>query len=238
MAVTLQRVASGLSKQYYNRQALAYTTALDDDYRSYGGEDDVRTGMKGASLQSFEEQLRERKKEDLQRKPEFMKEELEDDFDNIVKYHKFTLNSDGRTIRKQDLNYTNLMDLGEMVKLSGNNLVVAVPSLIGGQTYIGSHERAREVDAWMGFPRSIRNIINFTIPEGYRVVGLDNLNMNIDNAAGTFAVQATVEGNNLNILVKKIYKTAIVEKKDWPQLLEMLDAAFKFSQKKILLKKN
>jgi len=237
MSVTLQRVASGLSKQYYNRQALAYTPALDDDHRSYGGEDDVRNGMKGASLETYEDRLRERKKEDLQRKPEFMKEDLADDFDNILKYHKFTLNSDGRTQRKQDLNYTNVMELGEMVKISGKNLLVSVPYLIGDQTYIGSHEREREVDAWMAFPRSIRNIINFTIPDGYKVVGLSSLNTNVDNAAGTFAVQATVEGNTLSILVKKIYKTATVKKEDWPKLLEMLDAAFRFSQKKVLLKR-
>ena len=237
MSVTLQRVASGLSKQYYNRQALAYTPALDDDHRSYGGEDDVRNGMKGASLDTYEDRLRERKKEDLQRKPEFMKDDLADDFDNIVKYHKFTLNSDGRTQRKQDLNYTNVLDLGEMVKISGKNLLISVPYLVGDQTYIGSHEREREVDAWMAFPRSIRNIINFTIPQGYKVVGLSSLNTNIDNAAGTFAVQATVEGNTLSILVKKIYKTATVKKEDWPKLLEMLDAAFRFSQKKVLLKR-
>lgn len=236
MSVTLQRVATGLSKQYYNRQALAYTPALDDDHRSYGGEDDVRGGMKGASLETYEERVRERKKEDLQRKPEFMKDDLADDFDNIIKYHKFTLNSDGRTWKKQDLNYTNVFDLGEMVKVSGSNMLVSVPYLIGDQMFIASHERKREVDAYMGFPRSIRNIINFTIPDGYKVVGVSNLNVNIDNEAGTFAVQASVEGNKLNILVKKVYKNAVVKKEDWPKLLEMLDAAFNFSQKKILLK--
>jgi hypothetical protein len=98
-------------------------------------------------------------------------------------------------------------------------------------------ERKREVDAYMGFPRSMRNIINFTIPAGYKAVGVQNLNMNIDNEAGTFAVQASVEGNMLNILVKKLYKQMIVKKEDWDKLLQMLDAAFNFSQKKILLKK-
>ena len=89
----------------------------------------------------------------------------------------------------------------------------------------------------MEYPKSIRNIINFTIPAGYKVVGIQNLNSNIDNAVGTFAVQATVEGNTLNILVKKHYKQTTVKKEDWPKLLEMLDAAYNFSQKKVLLKK-
>ena len=89
----------------------------------------------------------------------------------------------------------------------------------------------------MGFPRSIRNIISFTIPEGYKAVGVNNLNMNIDNDAATFAVQASVEGNQLKLLVKKLYKQANVKKENWPKLLQSLEAAFNFSQKKILLKK-
>jgi hypothetical protein len=237
MHVTLQRAVTGLSKQFYNWQAIAHTTALDDDHRSYGGEDDVRGSMRGASLETYEERLRERKKEDLTRKVEYMKNQMEDDYDNLSSYKKFTLNSDGRTWRKQELNYTNEFELADMVKIAGDNLLVSIPGLIGDQLWVSADERKREVDAYMGFPRSLRNIINFTIPAGYKVVGLNNLNVNIDNAAGTFAVQATVEGNTLSLLVKKVYKNAVVKKEDWPKLLEMLDAAFNFSQKKVLLKR-
>ncbi len=237
MSVTLQRGVIGLSKQFYNAQGLVYTTALDDDHRSYGGEDDTRGGMKGAALESYEDKLRERKKEDLTRKLEYMKEALEDEFENISSYTNFTLNTDGRTTRKQELNYTNKLELTDMVKVAGNNLLVSVPGLIGKQLYITADERKREVDAYMGFPRSLRNIINFTIPDGYKAVGVNNLNVNIDNEAGNFAVLASVEGNKLTLLVKKIYKSSTIKKENWPKLLEMLDAAFNFSQKKILLKK-
>ncbi len=237
MVVTSQLAATGLTKTFYNIPALVYTTALDDDHRSYGGEDDLRASLRGATLDSYEEKLRERKKEDKTRKLEYMKKVLEDDYDNVTNYAEFTLNADGRTWRKQDLIYTNKFELGDMVKIAGNNLLVAVPALIGDQLFITQDDRKREVDAYMNFPRSLRNIINFTIPEGYQVVGVQNLNMNIDNAAGTFAVQASVNNNMLTILVKKIYKNMTVKKEDWPKLLEMLDAAFNFSQKKILLKR-
>jgi hypothetical protein len=237
MVIVHQRAATGLSKQFYNVQALIYTPALDDDHRSYGGEDDLRSGLKGDALDNYEEKLRERKKEDKTRKLEYMKGALQEDFDNIDVYNEFTLTSDGRTWRKQDLSYTNKYQLSDMVKVAGKDLLVAVPGLIGQQLFVSQDERKREVDAFMGFPRSLRNIINFTIPEGYKVVGVQNLNMNIENETGSFAVQATVEGNMLNILVKKLYKQMTVKKENWPKLLEMLDAAFNFSQKKILLKK-
>ncbi len=237
MQVINQAAASGLSKQYYNTQGLVYTTALDDDHRSYGGEDDVRASMRGAVLDSYEDKLRERKKEDKTRKLEYMKKEMEDDYDNVTAYTEFVLNSDGRTWRKQELNYTNKFELTDMVKKAGENLLVSVPALIGDQLYISQDDRKREVDAYMGFPRSYRNVINFTIPAGYKVVGIQSLNMNIDNEAGTFAVQASVEGTTLSILTKKLYKQMTIKKENWDKLVEMLDAAFNFTQKKVLLKK-
>ena len=237
MSVVLQKAITGFRKRSYNSEALAYTTALDDDYRSYGGEDDIRAGMKGAVLDSYEEKLRERKKEDKTRKLEYMKNELADSYDNILAYNEFTLNSDGRTWRKQDLNYTSKFELGDMVKIAGDNLLVSVPGLIGDQLFIPQEDRSREVDAYMSYSEVIRNVINFTIPAGYKAVGIQSLNTTLDNEVGTFAVQASVEGNSLNILVKKHYKNAIVKKEDWPKLVAMLDAAFNFSQKKILLKK-
>ena len=237
LIVTDQKAITGLSKKFYNIQALVYTTALDDDFRSYGGEDDIRTSMKGPVLENYETKLRERKKEDKVNKLEYMKKVLGDDYENVILYNDFLLNTDGRTWRKQELNFTNKYELGDMVKKAGDNLLVAVPALIGDQLYIAQDQRKREVDAWMGFPRSLRNIINFTIPAGYKVVGVQNLNMNIDNEVGTFAVQASVEGSTLNILVKKQYKQLTIKKEDWVKLLQMLDAAYNFSQKKILLKK-
>jgi hypothetical protein len=237
MLVTHQKSATGLSKNFYNIQALVYTTALDDDHRSYGGEDDVRGSMKGAMLESYEDKLRERKKEDKSRKLEYMKNALEEDYNNITNYTEFALNSDGRTWRKQELNYTNKYELTDMVKNAGQNLLVSIPGMIGEQLFVSHDERKRELDAYMGFPRSLRNIINFTIPDGYKVVGLNSLNTTIDNETGTFAVLASVEGNKLNLLVKKIYKQTIVKKEDWGKMLQILDAGFNFSQKKILLKK-
>ena len=124
---------------------------MDDDHRSYGGEDDIRAGMKGAYLESYEDKLRERKKEDKTRKLEYMKKAMEDDYDNIAAYTEFLLNTDGRTWRKQELNYTNKFELSDMVKIAGDNLLVSVPGLIGDQLFISQDERKREVDAFMSF---------------------------------------------------------------------------------------
>ena len=235
--VTSQETVKGLSKQLYNLNALIYTTALDDDYRSYGGDDDIRTSLKGSILESFEDKLRERKKEDKSRKLEYMKKVMEDEFDNVLSYDEFVLNSDGRNLRKQELIYTNRFELGEMVHKAGKNLLVSIPRLIGSQRYISQEERTREYDADMGFARELVNEISFAIPDGYKAVGLNNLTMSMENEVGAFTSTAKLEGNQLKLSVRKVYKKVIVKKDEWNKMLGFFDTAFNFSQRKVLLKK-
>ena len=237
LVVTQQRAITGLSKKWYNKEALTHTSALDDDHRSYGGEDDIRAQLRGDALQRFEEKQRERKKEDPARKRSFMEEVLLQDYVNLSEYQEFTLNSDGRTWRKQELNYTNRFLLSDMVKGAGGNLLIPVPALMGEPLFLSMEERQRDRDAWLGFPRGQRHIIRFIIPQGYRAVGVSNLNVNLTNETGTFAVQASVEGQVLTLLVKKVYKQAVVKKEEWPAFVTLLDAAFMFTQRKVLLKK-
>ena len=237
LLITAKRSATGISKNNYNIQGLAYTTSFDDDFRSYGGEDDVRATLKGPQLEAYEDRLRERKKEDKLKKLEYMKAQYKEDFDNIDKYTEFILNSDGRSWKKQELSFTSKFELRDMVMKAGKNLLVAVPRLIGDQLYVDQDERKREYDAHMSFPRTIKNEITFTIPEGFKAVGINNLNTVLENETGAFKVKATVEGNQLKILTMKIYKSIYVKKENWNNLLQFIDAAFNFSQKKILLKK-
>ncbi len=237
LVITAKRSAIGISKKSYNYQGLAYTTAFDEDYRSYGGEDDIRAALKGPQLEGYEDRLRERKKEDKVKKLEYMKVQYKDDFDNIDKFNEFVLNSDGRSWKKQELAFTSKFELRDMVMKAGKNLLVSIPGLIGDQLYVDQDERKREYDAHMSNPRTIKNEILFIIPEGYKVVGVNNLNMVVENETGAFKVKAMVEGNQLKILSMKTYKSIYVKKENWNKLLEFIDAAFNFSQKKILLKK-
>jgi hypothetical protein len=237
LKVSIEKTISGMSKSPYNEEVFNYTTFYLEDYKTYGGEDDVRNSMNGTTLTDFETKLREKKKEDKVKKLEYMKKVLGDDFDNVVSYDEFILNTDGRTLKKPDLSFTHKATLGDMVKKAGNNLLVAVPGLIENQLYIGQDERTREYDADLSYPRTLKWEITFTIPPGYKVIGADNLNVLLDNEAGYFKAAAKVDGDKLLIAVKKQYKKLIVKKDEWGKLLQFADAAFNFSQKKILLKK-
>jgi len=46
--------------------------------------------------------------------------------------------------------------------------------LTGEQLFVNRDEKNREVDAYMGFPGSLRNIINFTVPDAYQAFELQN----------------------------------------------------------------
>lgn len=237
LKTSIVKTISGMSKGAYNGEVFNYTTFFLDDYKTYGGEDDVRSSLNGTQLADFETKLREKKKEDKVKKLEYMKKVLGDDFDNVVSYEEFVLNTDGRTAKKPDLGFTHKAILGDMVKKAGSNLLVSVPGLIENQLFIGQDERTREYDADLSFPRTLKWEITFTIPDGYKVIGADNLNVLLDNEVGYFKAASKVEGNQLLIAVKKQYKKVSVKKEEWTKLLQFADAAFNFSQKKILLKK-
>jgi hypothetical protein len=235
--LTVQKAIKGMSKKNYHYEALAYTASWDDDHRSYGGEDDLRTNLSRTELEIYDNKLRERKKEDKIKKPEYMQKVLENEYGTVVKYNEFILTSDGRSYKKPELDFTQKADIGNKVSKAGNHLLVAVPSLIESQLFINQDERIRQYDADMGFPRTMTWEINFTVPEGYKAIGVDNLASTVDNDAGYFMSMAKMEGNRVKLLVKKQYKKINVKKEEWPKMLQFLDAAYNFSQKKILLKK-
>ena len=90
----------------------------------------------------------------------------------------------------------------------------------------------------MAYPRSFENEIVFEIPAGYTVSGLEKLNVNVVNTTGQFVSTATINGNKLIIKTSKQYNNYFEPNSNWPKMIAFLDAAYQFTQEKILLKKN
>jgi hypothetical protein len=93
------------------------------------------------------------------------------------------------------------------------------------------------MDIWLQNARTIENNITVTIPAGYTVEGLQELNVNVDNESGAFISTATTEGNKLLITTKKLYKKNFDKKELWSNYVAFLEAGYKFSQQKVVLKK-
>jgi hypothetical protein len=136
------------------------------------------------------------------------------------------------------LRYKEKFSLKKLISKAGRNYIFEAGKLIGGQLKLEASEmKERQTDIWIPSAITIENRISIIIPEGYLVDGLDELNINIDNASGTFISTAAVTDNKLLITTKKVYKNTFDKKEAWPNYIAFLEPAYKLSQAKIVLKK-
>ena len=123
------------------------------------------------------------------------------------------------------------------LKKAGNNYIMDVGKLISSQLEIKKDQRDRVKDIYMPFPRSFTYHLEFTLPDGYSVEGLDKLNATVENQTGAFISKAKIEGNKIIADISKYYINSFEPAVRWHLLLNFLDKALEFNQQKILIKK-
>ncbi|MEI9945438.1 MAG: hypothetical protein WDN26_14630 [Chitinophagaceae bacterium] len=89
----------------------------------------------------------------------------------------------------------------------------------------------------MPFPRGFSYQVEFIVPDGYTVDGMDKLNSSVENKTGAFIATAKQEGNKVIVNINKHYAHSFEPAANWPMLLSFLDKALDFNQQKLLLKK-
>jgi hypothetical protein len=230
--------AKGLVKDDIIDNVVALTPFMESDYRNYDGTS-MWEGLSDAAATKAMEEFTKEKIEWKEEKPKMMKELAESEYDaKVEKYDNFRLQQDGRNIRKKFIRYNEDFTLSGLTAVAGPDIVVSLPVLIGSQPKISREERNRTVPVNVLYPRKLMWHIVMAVPEGYTVKGLEALNKELTNACGGFSSKATIEANNLVIDVKKMYIAPQFETAKWPLMLQILDAAYDFSQSKIVLKKN
>jgi hypothetical protein len=230
--------ANGHVKAGIMDDILALTPFMETDHRNFDG-DGMFESLSGKEKNKAEEDFIAQKKSWKEEKPKMMKEVIEEEYNKEVSGDvNFRLTNDGRSFKKQTLTYSLNYSLKDMTAKAGNDIVLALPVLLGEHSQIKAEERARKTDADLAYPRTLKWSISFTVPAGYTVQGLEKLNQKITNMAGSFESAAAMEGNDLVIRVKKSYFIKYLGLPQWPQLLEVLDGAFNWSQSKLILKKS
>ncbi len=224
----------GLSKSRNIDDALRYTPYLLDDWKNYGGESPT-SKMNSTQEDSYLEATRETKKEYAKEKPIFVKKELQAEYGSKVVYKDFKLESDGRSLKKNTLIFTEEFLLYGKVRKAGKKILVNIPGLIGSQLQLKKEERLRNNDIDLDFARSLEWEIKFKVPVNYTVAGLTELNNSINNNIGQYECVAKEEAGIVTISVKKVYKEAVFAKDKWNDMLAFIDAAFNTSYKYILL---
>ena len=125
-----------------------------------------------------------------------------------------------------------------LIKKAGDNYILEIGKMITAQVEIEKKELTRTNNIYIAYPKTYENEINFEIPAGYSVSGIDKLNKNIVNETGEFASKASVSGNKLTVKTTKMYKNYYEPNSNWNKMILFLDGAYQFTQEKILLKKN
>jgi hypothetical protein len=176
----------------------------------------------------------ERKKTQL----EYLQKGVERDELEVEKYEQFTLLQDGRYDQTPVLSYKENYSLKKLVNKAGRNYLLDVGKLIGTQIKLEEKElKKRDNDIWIPYARTIANNVTIVLPNGYTAEGWQDMNMQIDNESGAFVATAKLDGSKLLIATKKIYKKNFDKKELWSNYVAFLEAAYKFTQTKIVLKK-
>lgn len=183
-------------------------------------------------MQSFVQAQRDKRKESFENiaKDHF---EMEDNA-KLLSYETYTT---GNTFGEKNLSFRFDCELKDLVKKVGPNYILKAGMLVGGQLALEESEMERTIDIYMDFPRGYEYTIDITIPDNYEVQGLKNLEINVDNEAGTLKSSATLNGNVLTILFKKYYKHNFEPAENWAKMKEFLIPGAEFITKEILLKK-
>lgn len=230
----------GHSKLGDQKGLLVISDIYTEDYNRFSGlsfmervkTSKVQMGRLKERMETYREKHEKNKNEKIQKY-------LESTYSlSLDSAYRFRIINTGRFSKTDPFEYeVDLSIENHWLKKSGPNYLFEIGQCIGGQVSIKEDEKERDLDIDMSYARSFDNEIDFHIPEGYTVKGIDKLNKKVTNETGGFESVAVIEDNILRITTKKYYTSNHVDKKDWSKMVEFLDAAYQFTQEKILLKK-
>jgi hypothetical protein len=166
------------------------------------------------------------------------KAEIESEFQAGVKdMIAWKVNNPGSRHTAPDLAYSTEFTEEGLVQRAGNNFLLNIGKTFNSPPALTPSQRIRTVDVYMSHARTIDCTVAFTVPSGYSVQGVDKLNKTLENECGSVISSAQVQGDQLIVHFKRIYKHNMETAGKWTQLLAIIDASNDFAGTKVLLKK-
>lgn len=136
------------------------------------------------------------------------------------------------------LKYKQSYTINNIFSRAGNNIILDLGALAGSQLELDEKDVIRKNDIYY-WARCINSYdIKVEIPDGYIVGNLNDFIINIDNECMALKTNAGVEGNYIHFTFEKIYKSDYDPKENWPKYVEVLEAAYDLTQKKVIMRKN
>lgn len=193
-----------------------------------------RLSRSGEEVKSKLDALMTRFKEE---KEKSLEELVGSEFDTKIENYSYNVLSSSRYTNTPLMIQDSFEIKDQFIRKAGPNYIIEVGKLIGGQVQIKDDERERKLGVYMDFAKTFSYQIEISIPEGFEVVGIDNLQKNVLNATGGFISSAKVENNTLIYNTQKIYAKKKYTTEEWVMLMPWLDAAYDFSEEKIMFRK-
>ena len=97
--------------------------------------------------------------------------------------------------------------------------------------------KPRQSAVQMATTKMSENTIELTLPTGYTIEDMSDLNLKIDNDLMSFEVVSTLVGDKLTVKTAKKYKKITAPKEEFQKIVDVFTKVYDFSQKKVVLKK-
>ncbi len=126
--------------------------------------------------------------------------------------------------------------------VADTEFLLNIGSVIGKQAELPRRSSKRKYDIDMSAPHSLIRKITLEIPTGYKVVNLEDLNMEKSLSAGTesecyFRSSYELSGNVLTVNIDERYKQSHLPRSEYEAFREVINAAAEFNKLDLLISK-
>jgi len=127
---------------------------------------------------------------------------------------------------------------GDVLDVAGNNILVKMGEVIGPQVEM-YQEKPRQLPIAMEYPHAEDRDIYFTIPAGYQIKNLNDINSNKTAANDSigFVSSYTVMGNVLHIKIHEYYKVTDFPVSMFTEFTKVINASADFNKLVLVLAK-
>jgi len=239
LKINRQVTHSGYNKRDEQFDLLSIDDAVQEDYKYFDETSYInRVKMKKKTKNKIIPKLKAISENYKKEQKEAFKKSAMNDFDlPIESYETYTILEQGRQSFDDPMIFKDQFQIENLTKRAGKNYLFEVGKLIGGQVAIADDEQQRDQDIFMPYPRAFLNEISIEIPAGYSVEGLEKLNIDVQNGTGGFVTTAKMNGQQLVLTTHKFYNHQFEKAAQWSDMTAFLEAAYDYTQTKVLLKK-
>jgi hypothetical protein len=229
--LTVKKQLTGRSKLFDQYTFLDYYDYEKEENAKFKNEPIKRKKQELALKKAYMDQRETRKSDALKRS-------IEEDYEfKIENPGNIVIEQTGRYADLPAMKYGYSFETDVLMKKTGPHYLMDAGKLIEAQVKIDGEELSRKTNVYFSNARSFVNTVTIDIPEGYGVEGVDKLNTKVQHKAGGFTSTAKVQGNKVLIETNKYYSVNYVAKEQWKAVVEFLNAAYNFSEMKLLFKK-